>query len=293
MPDLTLYIQILWTSIANSSYQVLLTVAFALVLKVDGVWNFSQPAVMALSFYCMYAAIYWFGAPLWLGWGLAVLFSCAFAYSIEAVAFTALRARNAGPIGFFIFTFITSQFVIYVLTLIFTGEPRFLLGNMMSDVHIVGGVYVTSWDLSAIAVAVVLVAGLYWFLNYSKMGQFMIAVADNPTLAETYGINKKKYYVLTMLIAGFIINIATLLFGSKIAFYPELSLHMILFAVAATIISGIGNVFGAAVAAVAIVVMQQMSVLLIGSRWQPLFVFVILFATIVFFPRGVRLRVRI
>jgi hypothetical protein len=87
-----------------------------------------------------------------------------------------------------------------------------------------------------------------------------------------------------------LINTAIFLFGSKIAFYPELSLHMMLFAVAATIIGGIGNVFGAGVAAIIIVIMQQMSVLFIGSRWQPLFVFVILFATIVFFPKGVRFR---
>ena len=138
--------------------------------------------------------------------------------------------------------------------------------------------------------ACILVAALYGFLHYTRPGQFMIAVADNAELAETYGISKNHYYALTMVIAALLINTAIFLFGSKIAFYPELSLHMMLFAVAATIIGGIGNVFGAGVAAIIIVIMQQMSVLFIGSRWQPLFVFVILFATIVFFPKGVRFR---
>ncbi len=50
MGDLTLYTQIVWTSLANSSYQVLFAVAFALVLKVLGIWNFAQPALMAISF---------------------------------------------------------------------------------------------------------------------------------------------------------------------------------------------------------------------------------------------------
>jgi branched-subunit amino acid ABC-type transport system permease component len=290
MYDLTLYTQIVWTSLANSSYQVLFTVAFALVLKVLGVWNFAQPALMAASFYCMYAAIDTFGLPPLIAMGIALVFTGVFAYAIETYAFTALRNRNAGPIGFFIFTIVASQFVIYVLTLIFTAEPRFLLGNMTSALHIVFGVYVTSWDIAAIITTCILIAVLYFFLHYTRPGQFMIAVADNAELAETYGISKQRYYAMAMVIAGFLINTAIFLLGSKIAFYPELSLHMMLFAVAATIIGGIGNVFGAGIAAVVIVVMQQMSVLFIGSRWQPLFVFVILFATILFFPKGVRFR---
>jgi branched-subunit amino acid ABC-type transport system permease component len=290
MYDLTLYTQILWTSLANSSYQVLFTIAFALVLKVLGVWNFAQPALMSLSFYCMYAAIDSLGVPPLVAMSVALIFTAAVAYAIEALAFSTLRNRNSGPMGFFIFTIVASQFVIYVLTLIFTAEPRFLLGNMTSALHIVFGVYVTTWDITAMVTACILVAALYGFLHYTRPGQFMIAVANNAELAETYGISKNHYYALTMVIAAVLINTATFLFGSKIAFYPELSLHMMLFAVAATIIGGIGNVFGAGVAAIIIVIMQQMSVLFIGSRWQPLFVFVILFATIVFFPKGVRFR---
>ena len=292
MDDLTLYVQILWTSLANSSYQVLFTVAFALVLKVLGVWNFAQPALMAISFYCMYAAVEIFNIPAFIAMLIALVFTVLFAYATETVAFAKLRNRNSGPIGFFIFTIVVSQFVIYVLTLIFTAEPRFLLGNMTSALHVYFGIYVTSWDISSIATAATLVVALYCYLNYSKPGQFMIAVADNAELAETYGISKNRCYVLAMAIAAVLVNTAMFLFGSKIAFYPELSLHMMLFAVAATIIGGIGSIFGAAIAAVVIVIIQQMSILFIGSRWQPLLVFLILFVTIVFFPKGVRFRAR-
>lgn len=293
MYDSTLYYQILWTSFANSSYQVLFTLAFALVLKVLGVWNFAQPALMATSFYCMYAAIDLIGAPPLLAMIMALVVTAGFAYGIEQWAFATLRNRNSGPIAFFIFTIVLSQFVIYVLTLIFTGEPRFLLGNMTSTVHSVFGVFVTTWDITAVIVTFALVVALYIFLNYSRPGQFMIAVADNADLAETYGINKSRCYVLTMVIAAVLINTSIFLFGSKLALYPELSLHMMLFAVAATIIGGIGNVFGAGIAALVLVIVQQMSILFIGSRWQPLLIFLILFVTIIFFPKGVRIRARL
>jgi branched-subunit amino acid ABC-type transport system permease component len=223
---------------------------------------------------------------------IALVVTVTFAYFIERWAFATLRNRNSGSIGFFIFTIVFSQFVIYVLTLIFTGEPRFLLGNMTWPVHPILGVFVTTWDLTAIAVTITMVGALYLFLTYTRAGQFMIAVADNAELAETYGISKDNCYRLTLIISGVLITTAIFLFGSKIALYPELSLHMMLFAVAATIIGGIGNVFGAGMAAVVIVLIQQMSILFVGSRWQPLLIFLILFVTIIFFPKGVRIPAR-
>ena len=287
-----LYLQILWTSLANSTYQVIFTVAFALVLRVLGVWNFTQPALMAISFYSMYAAVNLLGIPPLLAMAAALIVTIGCAYGIERCAFATLRNRNSEPVAFFIFTIVFSQFVIFVLTLIFTAEPRFLLGNMTSPVHVIMGVFVTDWDLRAIAVTVLLLTALYLFLNNSRAGQFIVAVADDAQLAETYGISKNRYYRLTMVVAAVLINTSMFLFASKLALYPELTLQIMLFAVAATIIGGIGNVFAAGVAAVAIVMVQQMSVLFVGSRWQPLLVFLILFVTIVFFPRGVRFRVR-
>ena len=42
MQDTTIILQILWTSLATSTYYVLFAVAFALVLKVTRLFNFAQ-----------------------------------------------------------------------------------------------------------------------------------------------------------------------------------------------------------------------------------------------------------
>ncbi|MBV8835653.1 MAG: branched-chain amino acid ABC transporter permease, partial [Alphaproteobacteria bacterium] len=62
-----------------------------------------------------------------------------------------------------------------------------------------------------------------------------------------------------------------------------------LFAVAATIMGGIGSVGGAAIAAVILAVIQNASILLIPSEWQGFLLYVFLFFAIVFFPNGLRL----
>jgi branched-subunit amino acid ABC-type transport system permease component len=120
----------------------------------------------------------------------------------------------------------------------------------------------------------------------------MIAVSDNADLAEVYGISKQQSYALAMVIAATFVTAAMYLFGSKLAVYPELTLHIMIFAVVSTILGGIGRIFPAAIAAVVISLLQQFSVLVVDSRWQPLIVFSILFIAIIFFPSGVRLPAR-
>ena len=57
-----------------------------------------------------------------------------------------------------------------------------------------------------------------------------------------------------------------------------------LFAVAATIMGGIGNVAGAAIAAIILGIIQNASILVISSEWQGFLLYVFLFLAIVFFP---------
>ena len=289
MYDRTIIVQILWTSVASSSFQVLFTIAFAIVLKVTKIWNFTQPAMMGIAFYTMFTCASLLEMPLALAVFAALLTTAATAYAIEKYGFVTLRRRKSAPIVFFIFTFVFAQLVIFILTLLFTTEPKFMLPSVMSPIHIVEDIIVSNWDIEAIVITSILITMLYFFLRYSRPGQFMIAVSDNAELAEIYGISKNQAYKLSMVIAAIFITAAMYLFGGKLALYPELTLHVMLFAIAATILGGIGNVFGAAAAAVAISVMQQFSVLVVASRWQPLVVFAVLFIAIVFFPTGVRL----
>jgi len=289
MIDSTILLQVLWTSFASASYQALFTVAFALVLKVSRIWNFTQPALMGVAFYSLYVAHNALALPLWAAVAATLPVTCGLAWATDRLAFRTLRARASEPIAFFIFTLVFAQFTVFLLTLVFTAEPVFLLPDMMWPLSIVGGVVVSAWDLWSIAIAAALTAALWAFLRLTRQGQFMIAVADNADLAEIYGIDKERCFALSMLIAGALIVAAMYVFGTRLAAHPELMLHIMIFAVAATILGGIGNVFGAAAAAVGISVLQQLSVLVVDSRWQSLVVFAILFLAIIFFPTGLAL----
>ncbi|MET0187333.1 MAG: branched-chain amino acid ABC transporter permease [Achromobacter sp.] len=292
MLDFQTLMQIFWTGLANSSYAVLLAAAFALVLKVVKVWNFAQAGMMGIAYYTMYAAIQKFGLPGSVALLLGALAAIAAALAMEVFGLQTFRRRHSPPLTFFIFTLVLSELVQYLLAMVAGTEPVSLAATLMSTSHIVGGVVISEWDLKAIATTVVLMGLLYLVMHRSRQGQFMIAAADNPHLSRLYGINVRRVYAVTFVIAAVLIAVGMYLFGTRASMVPNTPLEMMLFAVIAALLGGMGNVFGAAVAAVFLGLLRAFSILVIPSAWQSLILYALLFITILFFPQGVRIKRR-
>ncbi len=289
MFDLAVVSQILWTSFATSSYFVLFAVAFALVLKVNKVFNFAQAGVMTCGFYAAYVAVRILNLPGYAGFMVGIGGGVAMSFILEYFGFAVLRQRKASAMFVFIFTLIVSQFIAYAVMMIFGTWPTTIFASMFWPVTLVGGIAVSAWDVPAIVATLTVLGGLWAFLKYTRNGQFMLAVADNADLAELYGIQKDRILMLSMLLAGVIVSIGMFLYGSRAQVQASAATELMLFAVAATILGGIGNIWGAAIAAVVLGVVQNSSILFIPSAWQGFLLFAFLFFAIVLFPSGFRL----
>ena len=289
MFNATVISQILWTSLATSSYFVLFALAFSLVLKVNKVFNFAQAGMMTAGFYSAYVTIRWLGLPGPVGVVAAIIGGMAAAFVLERFGFRVLRERKASPMFVFIFTLVASQFITYAMTLVFGTWPTTIFESMFWPVTLVGNVAVSAWDIPAIGATIAVLLALWAFLRFTRYGQFMIAVADNGDLAELYGIRKDRVLMVSMLIAGGIVAIGMFLYGTRAQVQPAAATELMLFAVAATILGGIGNIWGAALAAVILGVVQNSSILFIPSAWQGFLLYAFLFFAIVLFPSGFKL----
>jgi len=287
--DPVILAQILWTGIATSAPYVLMTVGFALTLKVTGQWNFAHAGLMAIAFYVMYFVIDGAGLPAFAALVAAVAVTGLASLAIEMYGLQVLRDRGSGNLTFFIFTLILSEFIIYVITLLFGTEPLTLFQSILSPVTIVANVAVSDWDMLAVLTACCGLLLLHAFMTWTREGQFLNAVSDNARLAELYGISARRAWRVVSLIAALFIVASMYLIGTHGGVVPGTPLELIITAVIGTLLGGIGRVFTAAAAAVFLGLIQSFSILFIASRWQNLLLYGVLFVTIVVFPRGVRL----
>lgn len=289
MSEYIIFAQILWTGVATSSSYVLFTIAFALVLKVAGLWNFAQAGLMGVAFYAMFFAFNGLHLPVWAGLAFGLAVTVAFTILVEVCGLRTLRRRHSSSLTFFIFTLVLSEFMAYLLMMLFGTEPVTLFPSILSPVRIVADVAVSDWDLVAVASTLVLSAALWIFLRFHREGQFLTAVADNAPLAELYGISAKRAYLVAMTIAGVFVCAGMYLFGTRAGIIPTTPVQLMLFAVIATLLGGIGRIFAAALAAIMLGLVQSFSVLVIASAWQSLVLYGFLFFTILAFPRGFRM----
>ncbi len=279
--------QLLWTGFAAATYYCLFAVAFSLVLKVNKIWNFAQAGVMVFAYYAMLVAFRHWSMPLVPALIFGLLITLGFSLALERYAFMVFRDRNSSILTLFIFTIVFSEFSVYFTELAFGTEPQTLYPSLLWPVDLYGGIAISHWDLMAIAVTAVLMLILYLFIHHTRYGQYLIAVADNENLAEIYGISRKRAYGVSISIAAVLVTAGMYLFGTKAALFPSTPLqHLLIFAVIATILAGIGNVFRAGIAAIALSLIQAFSILVIASKWQALLAYILIFVVIIFFPRG-------
>jgi len=287
MTDPVILLQILWTGIAMSSYYVLFTVAFALTLKVEKLWNFAQAGLMGIAFYTLYWSVNVGQWPVWVGLVAALFLTGAVTIALELWAINVLRRRRSSSLIFFIFTLIFAQFMAFLLTMLFGTEPETIFPSVMSPVRIIAGVAISDWDLQAVCLTIGLLLVLYLFIRFTRDGQFMLAVADNGKLSEIYGISAMRAYLLSGVISAVLIVAGIWLYGTRAGVTPDVPTGLILTAVIATLIGGLGRVFMAAMAAVGLALLQSFSILFIASKWQGLLLYGVLFFALLLFPRGI------
>ncbi|MCU0818268.1 MAG: branched-chain amino acid ABC transporter permease [Beijerinckiaceae bacterium] len=265
--------------------------AFALVLKVNRIWNFAQAGLMVVAYFAMFIAFRWLGLSPLPGAILGAITTILAAMALEYWGFRILRQRNSSVLTFFIFTIAMSQFLIYMAELIFGTDPKTLFPSIIAPVRFVGPVVVSDWDLIALSLTVTLVGALWLFLRKTREGKALIAVSDEPDLAEMYGMNKDRAYLVSMALAAILMSAGMYLIGTKAAIFPSTPLsQFMIFAVIATIIGGIGNIFAAGIAGIFLALLQSYSILVIASKWQILLLYILIFVVIILFPQGVKLK---
>ena len=285
----TIIAQVLWTSLATSSYYVLFSLAFSLVLKINGAFNFAQAAMMTGAFYAAYTLVGIAHLPGWVGFGGAILASVVLALLTELLGFRLLRRRRAEQLFVFIFTLIVSEFVAFVAMLIFGSFPTTIFSSLVWPVTLVGPVAVSGWDIPALLSTAAAVACVFLLLRFTKIGQAMTAVSDNAELAELYGIKQARTFLAAMVVAALLVGLGMFLYGTRAQVQPNTSIDLMIFAIAATIMGGIGNLAGTVVMSIVLGLIQNGSVLFMPSEWQGFLLYAFLFAAIVFLPNGIRL----
>ena len=153
------------------------------------------------------------------------------------------------------------------------------------------GTEVTNVDILVIVAAVGMMAALDIFVNRSRLGKAMRAVAQDREAAAMMGINVNRIISLTFLVGSGLAGAGAVLYGIDIHGMNYASGFTIgLFAFTAAVLGGIGNIRGAVIGGIVIgMVYEYVSSLNsgVGTAWVETAVFSVLVMILVFRPAGI------
>lgn len=282
--DIAQLAQLIVNGIALGSVIALAAVGLTLTFGILRLSNFAHGDFMALGAYLTWA-LNQAGVNLWLAMVVAALGTVGVMLLCEKILWSPMRDRRATSTTLVIISIGLALFLRNGILFIW-GSANQRYNLPVAEALEIFGIRIAFYRLLVVFLAVVVIAGLAFILQFTKIGKAMRAVADNIDLARVTGINVEQVVIWTWIIAGTLTSLGGSMLGLVEAVRPNMGWFLILPMFASVILGGIGNPYGAIAGALVIGIVQEVSVPLLGSEYKQGVALLVMVFILLFRPQG-------
>jgi branched-chain amino acid transport system permease protein len=210
----------------------------------------------------------------------AVLGALAFFVAVRPVPKDRPLAPLISTIGL---TIVLQNFAIYV----FGGQQFSFPETIHQELYHFGPITISSVQIFILGIAIALMVALWLFIERTKLGRAMRAVAENHETAALLGVNVDRVVLITFIIGSGIAGIAGVLDGLKnSSVSPFMGLGASVKGLIVMLLGGLGNVPGAMIAGLLLGMIEILSAAYIGTTERDFFSFLILIVILLYRPTG-------
>jgi branched-chain amino acid transport system permease protein len=167
------------------------------------------------------------------------------------------------------------------------GQQLAFPETIKQTLYQLGPVTVSSTQIFILGVAIGLMVLLWLFIERTKTGRGIRAVAENHETAALLGVDVNRIILITFIIGSGIAGVAGVLDGLKnSSISPFMGLSAAVKGLIVMLLGGLGNVPGAMVAGLMLGMIEILSAAYIGTTERDLFSFLILILILLFRPTG-------
>jgi branched-chain amino acid transport system permease protein len=267
----------------------LASIGLSLVFGVTGLVNFAHGDVVTLG---AVLAFFLNASPLGPGWHIllaaipAIALTAAFGGGQELLIWRPLRRRQIGLVSMIVVSIGMAFAMRYLILVAFTGLPRPYTNWVVQDHITILGISTVPKNLAIIGFTIVVLAAVGIFLQRTKLGTAMRAVADNSDLAESSGIDVQRVILVTWVIGSGLAALGGIMFGISEQVQWDMGFKLLLLIFAGVILGGLGTAFGAMLGGFVIGVAVEMSTLWVPTEFKTVIALAILVLMLLVRPQG-------
>jgi branched-chain amino acid transport system permease protein len=198
-----------------------------------------------------------------------------------------LRKRGTGLIAMMVVSIGLSLLLRYVFLYQFGGRSRPFADYTVQRAVDFGPVSITPKDLVAIGIAVAVLLLVAAFLQRTRMGKAMRAVADNPDLAASSGIDVQRVILVVWAFGGALAALGGILIGLGEQVNWQMGFTYLLLMFAGITLGGLGTAYGALVGGFIVGLFVQVSTFWISPELKNVGALAVLVVVLLVRPQGI------
>ncbi|HEV2475043.1 MAG TPA: branched-chain amino acid ABC transporter permease [Candidatus Dormibacteraeota bacterium] len=286
---MSLYVAAFGFGLVSTSVIALAAVGFTMQFGITNMINLAYGEVMIASAYVAYY-IDIAGLSIWLAMIGGALFGAVFSFLINRFIYAPFQRKGTAQLGMVIVSLAVSLMISNIMLPIvgyFSVSYRERFSNLMR----LGPVALTVNQIAIIFLAVAVMLGIHALLRYTRLGKAMRATAANATLARSCGIPTQRVIDVVWLITGALCGLAGVVAAlDSDSFTIASGAGFLITALAAAVLGGAGQPYGAMLGAVVIGMVTELSAAAWSPDYKEVVAFAILVLVMVLRPQGLLAR---
>jgi branched-chain amino acid transport system permease protein len=150
----------------------------------------------------------------------------------------------------------------------------------------IGPILITPKDVGVIVLSTIVLVLVSLAVQRTRIGKATRAVADNPALASSTGINVDRVIAVVWAVGAGLAGLSGVLLGMTQGFDYQIGFKILLLVFAAVVLGGLGSVWGALVGSFIIGIFIEVSTLFIPAELKFVGALVVLILVLLFRPQG-------
>ncbi|HTZ78524.1 MAG TPA: branched-chain amino acid ABC transporter permease [Stellaceae bacterium] len=242
-PAPALFAQLL-IGLINGAFYAMLSLGLAVIFGLLNIINFTHGSQYMLGAFCAYLLLNFLGIGYWPSLVIAPLVVGAIGMAIERL-FLRWVYRLDHLYGLLL-TFGLSLMIDGLFRQQYgsSGQP-YAIPDALQGAHNLGFMFLPNYRAWVIVASVVVCFGTWFIIERTKLGAYLRAATENPTLVQAFGINVPRMITLTY---GFGVALAALAGVMAAPIYqvsPLMGSNLIIVVFAVVVIGGMGSIMGA------------------------------------------------
>lgn len=269
--------------LAIGGVYVLIALGLTTVFGILGIAHFAHGSISMFGGYLTFFLVTSTGYPLVVAILISLIVGFLLGIVLEILAYRPVR--NASHINAFIVALGLTMMVEGINLELF-GHEQIVIPTNFSQVFNIGGITIPELRLYVILSAIVLIIGMTVFVEKTKTGQAIRAVAENRDAAILMGVNVNTIPIIVFSISTALGVCAGVMVGSLFAIAPGIGENLVVKGFAVLILGGLGSIPGAVVGGLVLGVTEALAAGFISSAYKDVIAFIVMIVVLLVRPRG-------